>query len=247
MTILEVHNEKLHDLLAGTSYADEHGQVIICETRDKRDRRKHSERMESWQQGKLEIRTNIDGNTVVQGLVSIPIESFEDATTVWRETISHRAERLKQSGLDVKNHDKNSNIITTFHITSVNIATGVGTEGRLQFVDMAASDIAHRVKKMEDAVTTDEDKIHFYNKSIDALNDVVNARCQFDRSVPYRNSTLTHLLRDSLEADAKVLLLCCVSSDPSNLYETIGTLRFGTRMQKVSIGKATKHIVGNKE
>ena len=48
--MLEVHKEKLHDLLTGTLYADEHGQVIICETRDKRDRHKHSERMESWQQ-----------------------------------------------------------------------------------------------------------------------------------------------------------------------------------------------------
>ena len=246
MTLLEVHNERLIDMLAGTPSADENGQVIICETR--RDKRKKNSELNSeWHKGKLEIRTNIDGNTVVQGLLSIPIQSFEDASTIWREALAKRTERLKQGGLDPSNYEKNSNVIATFHITSVNIATGVGTEGRLQFVDMAASDIAHRVKKMEDATTTNEDNIHFCNKSIDALNDVVNARCQFDRSVPYRNSTLTHLLRDSLEADAKVLLLCCVSSDPSNLSDTIGTLRFGSRMQKVSIGKATKHIVGSKE
>jgi kinesin family protein C2/C3 len=250
MTILEVHNEKLIDLLAGTPSADEHGQIIICETRDRRDKRKKNNELNNnsdWHKGKLEIRTNIDGNTVVQGLVSIPIHSYEDATTIWNETLAKRAERLKQGGFDPSNYEKNSNVITTFQITSVNIATGVGTEGKLQFVDMAASDIAHGVKKMEDAITTNEDNIHFCNKSIDALNDVVNARCQFDRSVPYRNSTLTHLLRDSLEADAKVLLLCCVSSDASNLSDTIGTLRFGSRMQKVSIGKATKHIVGSKE
>ena len=246
MTILEVHNEKLIDLLAGTPSAEENGQVIICETRrDKRNR--NSELNSDWHKGKLEIRTNIDGNTVVQGLISIPIQSFEDVSTIWRETLVKRAERLKQGGLDPSNYEKNSNVIATFHITSVNIATGVGTEGKLQFVDMAAADIAHGVKKMEDAVTTNEDNIHFCNKSIDALNDVVNARCQFDRSVPYRNSTLTHLLRDSLEADAKVLLLCCVDSAPSNLSDTVGTLRFGSRMQKVSIGKATKHIVGSKE
>jgi hypothetical protein len=58
---------------------------------------------------------------------------------------------------------------------------------------------------------------------------------------------LTHILHDSLEADAKVLLLCCVSSDASNLSDTIGTLCFGSRMQKVFIGKATKHIAGSKE
>ncbi|EED87967.1 kinesin motor protein-like protein, partial [Thalassiosira pseudonana CCMP1335] len=223
MTIVEVHNEKLFDLVSGTPSAERDGE--------------------------LEIRTNIDGNTVVQGLVSIPIESFEDACAAWQETLAKQADRLKRHGSDVKKHEKNSNVITTIHIKSVNIATGVGTEGKLQFVDMAASDIAHGVKRDAEELTghSDEDNTHFYNKSIDAFNDVVNARCQFDRSVPYRNSTLTHLLRDSLEADTKVLLLCCVSSEQADFADTVGALRFASRMQKVSIGKATKHIVGSKE
>lgn len=241
VTILEVHNEKLIDLLSGTPSADESGQVIIHETRrDKR--RKNNDLNSEWHKGKMEIQTNIDGNTVVQGLVSIPIQSFEHASAIWREVLAKRAERLKQCGLDPSTYEKNSNVITTFNITSVNIATGVGTEGKLQFVDMAASDIAHGVKKMEDAATTNDDTLHFSDKSIDALNDVVNARCQFHRSVPYRNSTLTHLLGDSLEADTKVLMLCCVKSDPADLSDTIGILQFADRMQKVSIGKATKHV-----
>ena len=247
MTIVEVHNEKLFDLVSGTPSAERDGEVIICETRDKR--RSNDNFDSSWHKGKLEIRTNIDGNTVVQGLVSIPIESFEDACAVWQETLAKQADRLKRHGSDVKKHEKNSNVITTIHIKSVNIATGVGTEGKLQFVDMAASDIAHGVKRDAEEQTghSDEDNTHFYNKSIDAFNDVVNARCQFDRSVPYRNSTLTHLLRDSLEADTKVLLLCCVSSEQADFADTVGALRFASRMQKVSIGKATKHIVGSKE
>ena len=81
--------------------------------------------------GKLDIRTNIDGNTMVQGLVSIPIHSYEVATTLWNETLTKRAKRLKQDGFDPSNYEKNSNIITTFHITSVNITTGVGAEGKL--------------------------------------------------------------------------------------------------------------------
>lgn len=246
ITIVEVHNEKLIDLVSGTPSAETDGEVVICETRrDQRDRRSGDIAESSWHKGKLEIRTNIDGNTVVQGLVSVPVNSFEDACILWQETISKRAERLKRQGSDPKKHDKNSNIITTINITSVNIATGVGTEGKLQFVDMASSDIAPVPKK--DNKNPDEDNTHFSNKSIDAFNDVVNARCQFDRSVPYRNSTLTHLLRDSLEADAKVLLLCCVSSHQADLSDTVGALRFASRMQKVSIGKATKHIVGSKE
>lgn len=268
MTMVEVHNEKLFDLVSGTPSAERDGDMVVCETRDRRDKHRSSNRSRessldrscshaaggssAWRKGKLEIRTNIDGNTVVQGLISIPITSFEDAVTVWQEAISNRAEGLREKGSDWKKHERRTNIITTVHITSVNIATGVGTEGKLQFVDMAASDIVRGVKKVRDDSSiknnlVEDDDTQFANKSIDAFNDVINARCQFDRSVPYRNSTLTHLLRDSLEADTKVLLMCCVSSEESSVQDTIGALRFASRMQKVSIGKATKHIIGGKE
>lgn len=277
LTMVEVHNEKLFDLVAGTPMAEKDGEVVICETRDSARRDKGSVSRESssgsgvadaaalWRKGKLEMRTNIDGNTVVQGLVSIPIKSFEDAVTIFQESLAKRSERIRRgSSADAttKKHERKSNVITTIHITSVNVATGVGTEGKLQFVDMAASDVVpggkRRVKDDIDNYsshsgvtnnnkTEEDDTTPFANKSIDAFAEVINARCQFDRSVPYRNSTLTHLLRDSLEADTKVLLLCCVSSDEENLEDTVGALRFATRMSKVSIGKATKHIIGSKE
>merc|ERR1712205_43703 len=118
---------------------------------------------------------------------------------------------------------------------------------------MASSDVVHGSKSSREdreralLASVEEDDTQFGNKSIDALNDVVNARIQFDRSVPYRNATLTHLLRDSLEADTKVLLMCCVSSERANVADTLGALRFASRMQKVAIGKATKHIIGSKE
>jgi len=253
MTMVEVHNEKLFDLVAGTPSGEQEGEVIICETRDSRRDKRRESGAAGWPKGKLEIRTNIDGNTVVQGVVSIPIESFEDAVAIYQESIANRAEQLSRQGSNWKKHGRRANVITTIHITSVNIATGVGTEGKLQFVDMASSDIASpsASKVKDDSSATknnaEEDDTEFANKSIDAFNDVITARCQFDRSVPYRNSTLTHLLRDSLEADAKVLLMCCVSSDEANLTDTVGALRFASKMAKVSIGKATKHIVGSKE
>lgn len=250
MTMVEVHNEKLFDLVAGTPSGEQDGEVIICETRDSRRDKRRESGAAGWPKGKLEIRTNTDGNTVVQGVVSIPIESFEDAITIHREAI---ANRLIRQGSNWKKYGRRANVITTIHITSVNIATGVGTEGKLQFVDMASSDITPTTSKevKDDSSAsksnTEEDDTKFANKSIDAFNDVITARCQFDRSVPYRNSTLTHLLRDSLEADTKVLLMCFVSSEEAHLADTVGTLRFAAKMQKVSIGKATKHIVGSKE
>lgn len=83
----------------------------------------------------------------------------------------------------------------------------------------------------------------FQNKSISTLADVIDARVNFSRNVPYRNSTLTHVLRDALEADTKTMLLVCVKSDAESLQNTANSLRFASKTRKVVIGKATKHHV----
>lgn len=87
-TMVEDHNEILFDLVAGTPLAVQGEEMVICQTRDRRG--KHSDNRQnnggsdndnaSLRKDELEIRTNIDVSTVVQGLlVSTPIESFEDA------------------------------------------------------------------------------------------------------------------------------------------------------------------------
>jgi hypothetical protein len=46
-----------------------------------------------------------------------------------------------------------------------------------------------------------------------------------DRYVPYRDSKLTHLLRESLGGNTKSNLIVCCSPHVFNLDETVGTLR----------------------
>ena len=47
--------------------------------------------------------------------------------------------------------------------------------------------------------------------------------------MPYRDSTLTKLLSDSLGGDALTLLIACISPTKSQLEETLLTLSFATR------------------
>lgn len=271
ITIVEVHDERLCDLVAGTEMAESRGQMRDAGKGDvgygsssRRDKNNFgsSDKPGGSRGGsktKLEIRMNYDGDTVVQGLVSIPVHSFDDVCAVWEESLTARARRLGERGVDVDEYEAKSHVIATVHVISTNIATGVGTVGKIQFVDLAGSDLVPRSsgtsgKKSSSssrnsasdgllAGVGNNNEWKFANKSLATLSDVVNARCQFLRSVPYRNSTLTHLLRDSLEADTKVLLVVCVSSEAKDLQETASALRFASRMRRVTIGKATKHTV----
>jgi hypothetical protein len=47
--------------------------------------------------------------------------------------------------------------------------------------------------------------------------------------VPYRESKLTRLLKDSLGGNGMTVLLACVSPSDSNIEETLNTLKFATR------------------
>ena len=195
ITIVEVWNEKLRDLVVDTNIA----------------KQKNGGTKEDETDGKLEIRTNYDGDTIVQGLVSIPVNNFEDVEQVWNETLAARAHRCHEQGINLKSLENSSHVIATIQVVSTNIASGVGTVGKIQFVDLAGADLV----RTKDPSSSNEFK--FQSKSLSTLNDVVSARSQFTRKVPYRNSTLTHLLRDSLEADTKMLCIVCINSNKKHI------------------------------
>lgn len=67
------------------------------------------------------------------------------------------------------------------------------------------------------------------NKSLSALGDVIQARASKQGHVPFRNSTLTYLLQDSLSQDSKTLMFVCISPVLYNAEETFCSLNFAAR------------------
>lgn len=214
ITIVEIQEDRLFDLIAGTRAAVQFGEPVSAEAplskKKSRSRRRSSEDPDSpnatlAQQNKLEIKTNFDGDTVVQGLTSVPITCPQDAIDLWNECLKQRGARLAEQGKTLDSHLAKSHVFFTLSVVSTNIATGVTSAGKMQFVDLAGSDLVSGQNHVNNNKTRD--------KSLTTLSEVVEAKCQFLRTVPYRNSTLTHLLRDSFEGDTKVLMICCISSD----------------------------------
>ena len=254
MNLVEVHNEKLIDLLAGTDFGEQHGRV---ETR-KSSRRSTTEdtksppRKPSELKPKLEIKTNRDGETVVRGVLSVDLASFDDVLRVWTESLAKRCDRLSEQNVeDPLAYERDSHLVATLKVTSKNRSTGSTAYGKMQFVDFAASDVTTKQRPLGSSSKSSSrsfseqlqqpDDWKFTNKSLNTVREVVLARSQYQRSVPYRNSTITHILSDSLEADTKVVLIACVSCDKDDLSNTACTLKLAQEMRKVIVGKATRH------
>jgi hypothetical protein len=51
--------------------------------------------------------------------------------------------------------------------------------------------------------------------------------------IPYRDSKLTRLLKDSLGGNAKTIMLACVSASISFFDDTLCTLKYATRAKKI--------------
>jgi len=73
------------------------------------------------------------------------------------------------------------------------------------------------------------------NWSLSALGHCINSLTTRKKGehIPYRDSKLTHILKESLGGNAKTTLLIACSPHKFNLDETISTLRFGARAKMI--------------
>jgi len=95
-------------------------------------------------------------------------------------------------------------------------------QSRLNLVDLAGSERQSKTKA-EGQTLEEAKKI---NSSLSALGNVISALVD-DKAghIPFRESKLTMLLKDSLGGNSKTLMLCALSPADDNYEETLSTLR----------------------
>jgi len=114
--------------------------------------------------------------------------------------------------------------------TRVDCGSASVNHSRLNFLDLAGSE---RVKKTG-SVGLVLKEAGYINKSLTFLEQVVLALSAKNTHIPYRSCRLTHVLSDSLGGNCKTRVICNISTEKSNLEETISSLKFVTRMMRIS-------------
>lgn len=107
-----------------------------------------------------------------------------------------------------------------------NILTRVG---KLSLIDLAGSERAHAT----DQRTLRSLEGANINRSLLALSSCINALVEGKKHVPYRNSKLTQLLKDSLGGPCNTVMIANIS--PCNLVfgETQNTLHWADRAKEI--------------
>jgi kinesin family protein C2/C3 len=122
-----------------------------------------------------------------------------------------------------------SHFVFGIHVTTTNCETGEAWRGKILLCDLGG---AERLKRSD--VTGDRQKEAIeINKSLTALGDVIEAITKKQPAVPYRNHRLTRLLQDSVGGAAKTVMFVNCSPAPCDLSETIMSLKYGARANRI--------------
>ncbi|CAH1786333.1 unnamed protein product [Owenia fusiformis] len=199
----------------------------------------------------LHIREDEDGNTVISGTRELQCSSMDEVmsclqsgsaarhtgstqmneqssrshsifTIMIQQTVSDTNPKQERSRSDASEEVlENSDENITQYITA-----------KFHFVDLAGSE---RVDKTGNVGDRFKESVHI-NSGLLALGNVISALGDPKRKVthiPYRDSKITRLLKDSLGGNAKTLMICCISPASSNFDETLNSLKYANRARNI--------------
>ncbi|KAL0666646.1 hypothetical protein Bca4012_029350 [Brassica carinata] len=203
VTFLELYNEEITDLLAPEDISR-----VVSEDKQKKP---------------LPLMEDGKGGVLVRGLEEEIVTSANEIFTLLERGLSYITEFFAFS----RSHSLFS---ITIHIKE---ATPEGEElikcGKLNLVDLAGSENISR-SGARDGRAREAGEI---NKSLLTLGRVISALVEHLGHIPYRDSKLTRLLRDSLGGRTKTCIIATVSPAVHCLEETLSTLDYAHRAKHI--------------
>uniref|UniRef100_A0A6N2K919 Kinesin motor domain-containing protein n=1 Tax=Salix viminalis TaxID=40686 RepID=A0A6N2K919_SALVM len=176
----------------------------------------------------LSIQTDPTGGVEIDNLVAIKVNDCNQALRLYRLGCRFRSTASTNSNLT----SSRSHCMIRVAITCFNAPERRNETSKIWLVDLGGSERVLKTKAWGKRLN--EGKA--INLSLSALGDVISALHRKKHHIPYRNSKLTQVLKDSLGGDSKTIMLVHVSPKEEDLCETICSLNFATRVKGVHLG-----------
>nr|XP_055219049.1 kinesin-like protein KIF7 isoform X1 [Gorilla gorilla gorilla] len=184
----------------------------------------------------IQLREDERGNVVLCGVKEVDVEGLDEVLS-----LLEMGNAARHTGATHLNH-LSSRSHTVFTVTLEQRgrapsrlprpAPGQLLISKFHFVDLAGSE---RVLKTGSTGERLKESIQI-NSSLLALGNVISALGDPQRRgshIPYRDSKITRILKDSLGGNAKTVMIACVSPSSSDFDETLNTLNYASRAQNI--------------
>ncbi|XP_063957328.1 kinesin-like protein KIF27 [Lytechinus pictus] len=202
----------------------------------------------------MHIREDDQGNTVILGASEVPCSCLDDVLRCLEIGSAHR----HTGATNMNEHSSRSHSIFTILMdqrwrasaNSPSSSPVISPRGedelsddddshdyhfmsaKFHFVDLAGSERAHRTgnagERFKESV--------YINSGLLSLGNVISALSDPKRKathIPYRDSKITRLLKDSLGGNAKTCMITCISPSAVNFDETLNSLKYANRARNI--------------
>ena len=180
----------------------------------------------------LNMYEDASGNLIIPDLNPISINSYEEASKLFKLAAKFR----HTSSTEYNDRSSRSHCIFSFQL-KIKGKDGRIIRSTLHIIDLAGSERLSKSQNKDEKLKKESICI---NLSLHSLSTVLNSIALKANHIPYRDSKLTHFLKDSLNENYNILLLLLVSPNNKDLPETISTLQFGERIVKICHHKTGK-------
>lgn len=172
----------------------------------------------------LKLREDSNG-VVVGGLVLKQIHNAEELID-----LLHLGNRNRtQHPTDANAESSRSHAIFQVHIRMIDKKTNAKRTVKLSMIDLAGSERAQSTKckglRFKEGANI--------NKSLLALGNCINKLADGSKHIPYRDSNLTRILKDSLGGNCQTLMIANISPSSITYEDTYNTLKYASRAKKI--------------
>ncbi|CAN6467746.1 unnamed protein product [Victoria cruziana] len=175
----------------------------------------------------LNMQTDAHGAVEIDGLTELTVTDFARANK------NYVMGRKARSTCWTNANETSSRSHCLTRLTIIRHEGKKAITSKLWMVDLGGSE--RLLKTKATGQTLDEGRA--INLSLSALGDVICALRRNRNHVPYRNSKLTQVLKDSLGLDSKALMVIHISPKEDDINETICSMSFGQRARGIECPK----------
>ena len=172
-------------------------------------------------------------------MVPVDFTDAKELERVYYQGLDNRAMR----STDVNETSSRSHLIFFVYINRTDKRSGISTVSKIVFIDLAGSEKSSKTEITDEVGKKEAISI---NQSLSSLGNVIHALSIGSKHIPYKDSILTRVMKDSLGGTAKTLMFVNCSPSVYNTAETKNSLRYAESAKKVtnkvSKGVETKEI-----
>ena len=164
----------------------------------------------------LFIREGYNYNQHIKNLKYITIESISDYFYYINLIVKYR-----QNGISGQNNNSSrSHLVFTIIINN----------NYIKFIDLAGSERAKKSIFINKQIFKENAEI---NKSLLALKECIRSIINNKNHIPFRNSKLTTVLRDSFTKNCNTIIIGTISANKNNIVDTLNTLNYTSNIKYI--------------